>query len=71
MVKKKKKKTTQVMKMFKSMDDCDVQLSNHKENMTTFISYYMEFLPFYSKKWYSLDKGLRVIYIFLFALLGG
>lgn len=31
------------------MDDCDVQLSNHKENMTTFIIYYMEFYLFIQK----------------------
>ena len=35
------------MKIFKSMDDCDVQLGNHKENMTVclqFITWNFTFL---------------------------
>lgn len=59
------------MKIFKSMDDCDVQLGNHKENMTVrlqFITWNFTFLL--KKKWYSLDKGLRVICISYLHFLG-
>lgn len=38
------------MKMFKSMDDCDVQLSNHKENMTVLLQFITWNFTFLFKK---------------------
>ena len=38
------------MKMFKSMDDCDVQLSNHKENITVLLQFITWNFTFLFKK---------------------